>query len=155
MENDDIRKKLESVTPPEFSATVHEHHLKLALVSAERSAALGVWLVAVPAFFLACVFMKYYFHVNLHLIDVFEEMVSDLDKTPFLTPILLVAAPLVGFVLNILAVLFVSFDTKQREVVLRIKLRWLNLLLALVSIGIVSIFILYAFIENIHHNARP
>src|SRR4051812_28732003 len=102
----DIEKKLGSVKVPDTEIKSNES-VKLTLVQAKKSAALGVWLVAVPLFFLACVTMKYMFHINMHFVDVLEETVSSLDKgagTKWLSPLLFMGFPLLSLFFNGLAI---------------------------------------------------
>lgn len=153
MDMEDFEKRLENIPKPggEVKPPVD---MKLALVNAQRSATLGIWFVAVPCYFLFCVFMKYYFHVNLGLFDTMVDMMADLDKNPVMkwfSPILLVGLPLVGVALNGVAVCHFSLIPSEKILQVSIKLRWLNIVVLLLSLGLVCIFIGYVIIENIHH----
>ncbi len=102
--------------------------------------------------------MKYYFHVNLHLFDVFIDMMSDFDKSPstkYLSPILMVGLPLVAIVLNGLAIVYAEYNKLTKEISIVIKLKWINILIIAVSAMMICIFILYAVVENIHHAYLP
>jgi hypothetical protein len=57
----------------------------------------------------------------------------------------------VGLALNLLSILHVAIEPAHKELVVTIKLRWVNILLAGLTLGIVGIFMLYALIENIRH----
>ena len=156
MEKDEFEKKMESLETPGVDQINHYKELKLMMLSAKKSAAIGFWFLAVPCYFLFCVFMKYYFHVNLHLFDVFIEMMSDLDKAPgmkFLSPLLLVGLPLVAIVLNGLAIVHFSYEKSWKEINLTIRLKWKNILIILICVVLVGTFLLYAIIENVHHAA--
>jgi hypothetical protein len=79
---------------------------------------------------------------------------SDMDKNPtmkWLSPILLVGLPLVGVALNGLAICHFSLKPDENIFQISIKLRWLNIVVLLVSLGLVCIFLGYIIIENIHH----
>ena len=150
---EDFEKKLEKMAKPPGSVKPPVE-IKLAIVNAQRSATLGIWFIAVPCYFLFCVFMKYYFHVNLGLFDTMVEMMSEMDKNPnmkWLSPILLVGLPLIGVALNGLAICHFSLKPDEKFFQISIKLRWLNILVLALSLGLVCIFIGYAIIENIHH----
>lgn len=155
MNADEFEKHMENLQKPGADSVKPSIDIKLAVVNPQRSAAIGVWFIAVPCYFLFCIFMKYYFHFNIGIFDIIVEMMSDLDKNPnmwFLSPLLIVVLPLVGVVLNALAITHFSYAPVSRILQISIKLRWMNVLVLLVSLSLVSIFILYAIIENIHHS---
>ena len=148
--------ELENLDIPQFDDLPHAAVIRPAILNARRSATLGFWLVATPAFFIACVVMKYFFAWNLGIIQNFEGFWEALDRDKFgfwLQPLVLVAAPAVAFVMNMLAGLNVQYDGARKEVNINLKLRWPNLLLAAVSLGILGIFLLYAIGEYFHHQA--
>lgn len=156
MENEeDFLKKMENLRVPGINPPAHAEKVKMAIMNAERSAALGVWLVIVPCYFLFCVFMYYFSHVHLGWFAAMFKLMSGLEKTQFidfLGPILLVVLPIICIVINTLAITHVSiqkFDGKGRQFLLTIKPRLWNVLLILLSLAIVFIFIAYVMTENI------
>lgn len=147
----DIDKKLGSMNLPDPDIKPDES-VKITLTQAKKSAAVGVWLVAVPLFFLFCITMKYIFMINLHFVDVFEEVVSALDKsagTKWLSPLLFVGFPLIGILLNLLAIMHFEVNRTKQQMIVTVKMKWLNIFILLLSGMIVSIFLLYAITENI------
>lgn len=154
MRPEDFEKKLSDLKKPSVEEIKPPREIKLAVVNAQRSAAIGAWFVAVPCYFLFCVVMKYYFHLHIGLFNTMIEMMSQLDKSPamrVLSPILLVGLPVTGVVLNALAIMHFSFVPATRSLLITIKLRWINLVVMSVSLCLVAIFLLYAIVENIHH----
>src|SRR5258707_11173477 len=122
---EDFEKKLESMGKPETKSVKPPIEIKLAIVNAERSAAIGVWLIVVHCFFLACVVMKYLFQINLGLLDTFEDMISAIDKNPatwWIQPVLLTGLPIVGIVLNTLAISYFNWDGSLKTVTIMIKI---------------------------------
>jgi lantibiotic transport system permease protein len=154
MNPEHFEKKMENLTLPKADGVNPPVEIKLTIVNAQRSAALGIWFIAIPCYLLFCVFMKYYFHINLGLFDAMIGLMSDLDKNPvmkFLTPVLVVGLPLAGVVLNALAITHFSYTASTKTVQISIKLRWINLAVLVISLVLVSLFILYVIVENIHH----
>ena len=150
---EDFEKKLENMSKP-AGAVKPPVEIKLAIVNARRSAVLGLWFIVVPCYFLFCVFMFYYFHLEYGVFGSIFELFSMLDKDPYmwlLGPILLIGLPLAAILLNALAITHFSFDRTQQTLGITVKLRWFNLAILLVSVAIVGIFIAYAIVENIHH----
>jgi hypothetical protein len=159
MENEDeFLKKMENLQVPDANPSSHQKAVKMAIMNAERSAALGVWLVIVPCYFLICVFMYYYFHVNMGWFVAMFTLLSSLEKVPyvdFIGPLVLFILPIVCIVINALSIIHVQVQklgpnqSKFREFNITIKIRLWNIVLILLSLIIVCVFISYVMTENI------
>jgi hypothetical protein len=150
---EDFEKKLESMTKP-AGLVQPPREVKMAIISAKRSATMGIWFTAIPCYFLFCVFMKYYFHINLGLFDAMTGLMLDLEKNQamkWLSPIMLIGLPLVGVALNCLSICHFSLQPEEKLIQISIKLRWLNILVLVLSLGLVFLFVGYMIIENVHH----
>jgi len=158
-DKDEFLKTMENLQVPEINPTEHPKMVKMAIMNAERSAALGVWLVVVPCYFLLCVFMYYFSHIRVGsswFVAMFTLM-SSLDKTPyidFLGPVIMVVLPIICIIINSLAIIHVNIQkagqtSKVREFSVTIKIKIWNILLILLSLAIVGIFIGYVMTENI------
>jgi hypothetical protein len=159
--NDDFLQQMENLKVPDVNPSQHQNTVKMAIMNAERSAALGVWLVAVPCYFLLCVFMFYFFHLRMGWFAAMFTLMSGLAKTPFidiLGPIVLFFLPVICIVINVLSILHVQVQhidpnrrkVKELSITLKIK-RW-NILLILISLAIVFVFISYVMTESISIN---
>ena len=157
--DDEFLKKMENLNVPEVNPTGHPQMVKMAIMNAERSAALGVWLVAVPCYCLACVFMYYFFNrQGVSWFGAMFKLAEGLDKTPgidFMAPIVLVVLPIVCIIINALAITHVRYEKHAsgkagaKEFEISIKLKTWNIVLILVSMAIVFTFIAYVMAENI------
>ena len=154
MDEKEFINKMDILKKPGFENNPPNNMLKFAIVNSKKSAAMGVWFLVVPLYFLLMVFMKYYFNVNLHVIDIFEDFIASFDRSPatkFITPLFFIGLPLIGIVINLLSIMFFEYDKKQKQINISIKLKWINILILLVSLGVLSIFMLYLITENIYH----
>ena len=152
MENEEFSKQLQQMHKPQVESTTHQLQLKLALLNAKRSARIGVVLVIIPFLFLLAVLMKYFMHINLPSFSALEDWMSDknhnvLIKT--LLPILLIGAPFIALIFNLLAILHFNFEKKVSEFIITIKLKWLNIIVSLICVLILFCFFLYAVGENL------
>jgi hypothetical protein len=139
---------------PEVRAGAHKQQLKLTLLDAQKSAALTVWLAAVPCFFLFAVLMKHAFRYDLGVFTIIEEFVASIDRSsgiPFLSVLLLAGLPLLAVAINLLSLLHVAIDRPRKEVIISVKIRWLNIFLLVLNLGIVGVFLAYGLVENIRH----
>ena len=149
-------KQMENLEVPDVDTTQHQQKVKMTIMNADRSAALGVWLVVVPCYFLFCVFMYYFFHIHMSLFQATFDLMAGMDKNPalkYMSPILLVGLPIVSIIINKLAILHVHYQKNgpgiPNELLVTIKLRFWNIVLILISLGIVLIFVAYAITENL------
>lgn len=156
MNQDEFENMLTQVKKPEVTPTAAYRQLKLTLMNTRKSAFWGTWLLVVPIFFLSCVVMKYLFHWQWGLGNTFIEMMGSLDKdasSRWITPVMFILLPAAGTVLNLLAIVHFAYERTGREVIISIRLKWLNLIIAAVSICFILIILLYAITENAHHAA--
>jgi hypothetical protein len=139
--------------PPDGSIR-HQDIIRQPILNAGRSGALGFWLVITPLFFLAFVVMKFCFRWDLGLLATIDSMLVKVDKDPvafWLQPLFLIVAPAAAFVINLLSILHFHYDKQRNELNVNLKLKWWNIVLAIVGIGIVKIFCLYIILESVHH----
>lgn len=154
MEEKEFINKMDNLKKPDFDNKEPNRNLKLAIIGSKKSAAMGVWFLVVPCYFLMMMLMKYYFNVNLHIIDIFEGFVVSIDRTSgtkIITPLFFIALPIAGIVINLLSIMFFEYAKEKKQINISIKLKPLNILLIILSLAVVSIFTLYLITENIHH----
>ena len=154
MEEDEFINKMDNLEKPGFSSKQPDKRLKLAIINSKKSASIGVWFLVAPCYFLLMIFMKYYFNINLHIIDIFEDFIASMDKSPitkFISPLFFVVLPITGIVINLLSIIYFEYDKERKQINISVKLKSLNILLIILSTVVVSIFALYLVTENIHH----
>lgn len=157
-QEDEFLKKMENLQVPDINPHEHPKMVKMAIMNAERSAALGVWLIIVPCYFLLCVVMYYYFHAHAGWFGAMVALITGLDKTPFmdfLAPVIFLVLPVICIIINALAVTHVQIHkidplrSKVREIGITIKIKPWNILLILISLVILFAFISFVMTESI------
>jgi len=157
-DKDEFLKQMENLQVPDINPHDHPQLVKMAIMNAGRSAALGVWLIMVPCYFLFCVFMYYYFHANISWFEAMFRLVVSLDNNKyidFLAPVILIVLPIVAIIINALAITHVGYqrrgpdNNKGSEVTVTVKIKPLNILLILISLVIIAVFIGFAMTESI------
>ncbi len=151
MEKDEFENKLEKMQKPDAGSDEHYLQLKLTLLNARKSARIGIAFVIVPCVFLSFIFLKYVLHLQLPLFTKVEDWMSDKNNSVFvkvLIPLLLMGTPLIAFVMNALAILHFDFNKLKKELLVTIKLKWLNITILVISVAILLCFLLYAVGEN-------
>jgi hypothetical protein len=153
MEKEDLIKKLQEMDKPNFVNEQHRAELKMTLLNASKSAKAGVLLVVLPLLFLTGVFLKYLLHIHLPSFTRLEDWMAEEDKVIFyrvLIAILLIGAPLLGLGLNLLAIVHMVRNREADEIIITIKLRWINILVSIVCAIILFVFLCYAIGENVN-----
>ena len=157
-DKDEFLKQMENLQVPDINPKDHPQLVKMAIMNAGRSAALGVWLIAVPCYFLFCVFMYYFFHHNISWFGAMFTLIVSLDKNKyidFLAPVILIALPIVSIIINALAITHVGYKRhspgvgKVSEFTVTVKIKPLNILLIVLSLIIIAFFIAFAMTESI------
>jgi len=156
MEEKDFMNQMENLKKPEVQASASQRQIRLALLSTKKTAWWGLWILVIPVFFFCCVAIKYLFGWNWGLSNNFIEWMAKLDQqksTSWLTPVLFVLLPGISAILNLLAIMHFTYEKMANEIMVTIKLRWLNIILALISMAVVALVLFYAITENAHHRA--
>lgn len=159
IEQDEFLKQMENLQVPGIDPPSHQQTVKMAIMNAERSATLGVWLIVVPCYFLFCVFMYYYSHVHSSwfgaMFNLLSGMLANKPYMDFLAPILLVVLPIICIIINALSIIHVNIrkvvpgKSEIKEFSITIKVKLWNMVLILLSLAIVLTFIAYVMTENI------
>ena len=150
MKESDFEDMFEKMKKPDVNVNPPKE-IKLAILNYRKSALLTVGFVVLPAIFIFGMVMKYEFDVDLGIVLVVAEWIASFDRIAglkWLGPFVLVGLPLVGIVLNALAITHVSYLAAARSIQVTVKLRWLNLSILVASLGVVGIIFLYIVAEN-------
>ena len=152
MENEEFSQKLQKMHRPQIETAIHQLQLKITLLNAKRSAGIGIILVIIPCLFLLAVLLKHFLHINLPSFSAVEEWMVDKNHNVFikmLIPLLLIGAPFIALIFNLLAILHFNFEKKVKELIITVKLKWINIILSLICLLILFCFFLYAVGENL------
>jgi hypothetical protein len=93
---------------------------------------------------------------DFKIFNTLEDVMAEGNKSVWLiwiSPMLLVGLPLIGVILNFLAITHFYWNKLRKELLITIKYRLANIILLIISAGVASVFVLYVIVENIHH--RP
>lgn len=151
-------KQMENLQVPDIKPGAHPKAVKMAIMNAGRSAALGVWLIVVPCYFLACVLVYDFFNPKANWFSAmfgFMVQIADIPFVKILAPIVLMVCPMICIVINLLAIVHVQIDRvdgqrrKYREMVFTVKIKPLNLALIVLSALILFAFTAFLMTENI------
>ena len=156
-DHNEFLKQMENLQVPDVNPG-HQNMVKMAIMNADRSAKLGVWLIIIPAFFFACVGVYYYSHGGNNWFAAMFNLLMGLDWVPwgdYVIPVLIFVLPLACLVINVLGILHVQVQKidehrkKLNELSITIKIKPLNLILIAISILILCGIVGFVMTENI------
>ncbi len=151
MEKNDFLKKMEELKKPEVISDASRRQIKLTIMNAKKSAFWGSWFLALPIVFFACIAVKELFRWDWGMSNNFIDWMADMDRTAstkWITPLLLVVLPALTALANLLAITHFMYDKKAKELMVTIKTKWFNIILAIISIAIIGAVLLYGIMET-------
>jgi hypothetical protein len=155
MEKQAFLKKMENLESPNLASKIHQRQLKLTLLSTKKSATFGILLVLTPFLFAFGMILKYNLGLDFGLVTTFPSWLVSLEDRSiiltFLIRALLLGGPLVAVMINLLAILHFQFDGQAKEVLVSIKLKWLNIAVIAFCSVVSLIFLSYLLVENINN----
>ena len=117
---------MENLKKPDVPANASRRQTKIAILNAKKSAAWGIWFIAIPVFFLACVTIKYLFHWTWGVSDNLIEWMANMDQhsaTAWITPVLFVLLPAICALANLLAILHFMYDRTAKELLVHRQIK--------------------------------
>lgn len=142
---------LTNIPKPEAPATESEKMVRLALLSARRSAVFGVVLIALPGILIFVFFLQNTLHLFPGLIRWFAGGGSflPLPVRGILVFFFLVGFPSVAVAVNLLSISWYRYYHFRRELVISIRMRLPNLLIAIIGSALAAFYILHLLADTL------
>jgi hypothetical protein len=150
MEQDQFESHMENIRKPHVSVEPPQA-LKLTILNVKQSARFGLWAIVIPSMFLLFVLMRYYLSMESSMLSTIEAFIIRVDRNPvtwFVQALLLLGLPILSIVINLLAIMHISWERTTRVVTFAVKVRWINLVILVVSTLIAGAFAVYLLVEN-------
>lgn len=149
MEEKDFLHKMENLKKPEINADASRRQVRVAIMNARKTATWGIWLLVIPFLFLVSVTIKEILRWDWGIANTITEWMGALDRSvPFAGPVLVIIFPAVAALINLLSIKHFVYDRTTKELIVTLKIKWLNIILILISIAIIAVFSLYVIMEN-------
>ena len=151
MTKEKLSNYLTDVPKPEAPATESEKVVRLALLSARRSAALGVVLIALPGILILVLFLQNTFHLFPGFIRWLAGSGSflPLPARAIVVFIFLVGFPFVAVAVNLLSISWYRYYHFRRELVISVRMRWPNILIAIIGSALAAFYILHLLADTL------
>lgn len=152
---DKIEEFMENIEQPAVDVSGHQREFRLTLFNTKKSAILGIALLILPLLFLSGVIFKHYLQIDLGILTSVYEWIGDIDRKygdssilNWIIRILLLFGPLIAIGINLISILHIRYEKTQKEIVMSLKIKWLNWIIITVCLTIFIIFFLYLILEN-------
>jgi hypothetical protein len=149
MEEKDFLHKMENLRKPEINADASRRQIRIAIMNAKKSATWGIWLLVRPFLFIVSVTIKEFLHWDWGIANTITEWMGSIDRAAgWFSPVIFLLFPCIAAILNLLAIKHFVYDRSTKELIVTLKIKWLNIILVLISIAIIGIMSLYVIMEN-------
>jgi hypothetical protein len=139
MEKDELEKNLQNISIPQLPPLKHQQQLKLSILSARKSASAGLWLLLVPFVLFASAFLRQVVKITVPPDSWLESYRSQwpswLRIAVFLT--IMIVLPLIAVIINLLSIVWLQYERKQRVLNVCIRMRTINLII-IIGAGLVA-----------------
>lgn len=141
----DFLKEMENLSVPQLNPQ-HHHRVKMTILSAQKSASIGIWLIILPYIFYLWLFITSRLNINFPKGWIWNYAMASLT-TPWvavLNYVLLLVLPGICLIANLLAITHVQYqntsigNAKPNELVVTLKIRWFNIMLILLSLVLLA-----------------
>lgn len=135
MNTDDLEKKLDSLNMPKVPAMQHQIPAKLAILNAKKSARATLWLMMIPVLMLGSALVQTWFHVNL---PPWVWLQKNGQHWPTwirfgIFALVVIVIPLVVVFLNLLSIIWLQYDRKQRVLHISVRIRLFNIIIIIIA----------------------
>lgn len=151
MNKDDLEKKLESLDKPQLPPLQHQWQVKLAILSAKKSAWAAVWLLLAPFLVFASAALHGLLKIPIPPFSWLEQYSPHwpvwLRMTVFM--ITVIVFPLVAVILNVLAITWIQYDREQKLLNISIRMKTINLIIIILAGLVALLFIGHSIADSI------
>ena len=155
MKKEDIKNRLENLNVPEApDSPQHQKQLKLAVLSAKKSAQASIWLLGIPAIVLLGAMFDSLLHVPIPPWSLIKTYGPSwplwLRISVFATTVMVL--PLIALLLNVLSIIWLQYDRNQKILNISIRLKTINLIIIAIAGLLAFLFIGHAIADWIAGN---
>jgi len=149
-DREEFDRTLECLELPEVGELRHQEYVRRSILGAKRSAALTIWYVLIPAYVLLGAAMKAVFLGEPDLFAVFDGIVRALARSALgevFPALLLLGLPLAALLVNLAALVRVSWTPDGDEWRIAVRRRPINLLIALLGLLAAGSYLAYLMLR--------
>ena len=145
MKKENVDNMLSGMEIPHPENIKHQQELKIPLLRFKRSSRAGLWLLVLPAIIALTVVLRHDIGISANALDVVASIFKAVDRNQFLTfliPVIFIGLPLLAMIINLLAFCHFTHNETEKELLITVKYRPVNIVIFLVSFAILVFFLL-------------
>ena len=151
MANKDIKTRLENLNIPEARLPGDQKQIKLAVMSAKKSAQASLWLLSLPVLLLLSAMLDSFWHISVppwSLLKTYSHFWPLwVRMTVFITAVMVI--PLVALLLNMLSIIWLQYDRGQKVLNISIRIKPVNIIIIIIAGLLAALFIGHAIADSI------
>jgi hypothetical protein len=142
---------LKEIPKPAPAPAKGQEMLKLTLMNARRSSVIGAILIILPGGLILLFLLQNSFHLFPGLTRWLarEGTFLPLPGRAIVAFLFLVGFPLLAVILNMLAITWLRYDRTRKELNITLRMRWINILIALIGSALASFYVLHLLADTI------
>lgn len=155
MEKIKIDKVMENINLPEVEVPQHQREFRVRLLNTKKSTIGSTLFLILPFLFLTGVLFKHYLKLDFWLFTGVFNFIGELDSKygdqsilNWVFRFLLLAGPPLAVLVSIMGILHLRYDKLQKELIIGLKIKWVNISIILSASLIFIIFFTYLIFEN-------
>ena len=148
---------MKNLSTPQVDTPIQQQLFRVTLMNTKRSSYVSLFFLVLPFLFLSGVVFKHYLNLDIGFLTSVYEWISKLDHTygdnsvlNWIIRFLLVIGPIIAMALSLMGIIHVRYESDPKELILSLKIRWLNLSIIIGAGMVFAIFFLYLLVENVH-----
>lgn len=142
----DFEDKMKNLTTPNADFVKHQEVLKIGMISAKKSARIGLLFILIPLLLIVLVYLKMKLLIQWDFFSKIQQFVTNQNQTlsmSWISHILLLGLPILAILLNLLAITHFYVDKLKKELIITIRYRLKNLIVLLISAVLLVLVFVY------------
>lgn len=125
--------------------------LRVTIMNSRRSSVAGAILVALPGLLIFIAFLQNIFHLAPGITRWLAWGASSipLPMRALLAFLFLVGFPFIAVVLNLLAITYYKYNVLRKELVISVRMKWPNILVAIAGAALASFYIFHLLADTL------
>ncbi len=143
MKHEDIEKLLGAIDPPEPDKITHHEDLKIPLLRYKRSSKVGLLLLILPAIVALTSILRRELGISVSFFKDMTRALAAIDGHPVLSiiiPLIAIGLPCTAMVINLLSFAHCDVAREQKEMLITLKYRPVNIAIVVLSFAILVFF---------------
>jgi hypothetical protein len=135
MENN-FEEKMENLNTPNTDFVKHQEKLKIGMISAKKSARIGIIFILIPMVLIILAYLKIKLLIHWDFFTKLQQFVSNQNQSSFLSwvsHIILIGLPILAIIINLFAITHFYVDKQNKELIITLRYHLKNLIVLFIS----------------------